>query len=374
MLKVASGTLTAVLCLVGFLAGGLRFSIGSLDGNDSVEVDSVTTIALGSALALGPLAALPAAMTALGQLLIRKERSVTLKLTVDRLVRSAVLAGLAGLAFESLRGHCSTPASLSSLPAVLATAALFRLGARWISREKLSTYSYAVSLGASYGLAGAVTAMQPFAVLSVSLPFAVALLGLLRQSQQIEVVEVVEAEESVEQELEDAEPNDKPSLLDTLTGLANQRYLEMFLQQEISRSERSGQPITVMLVDIDNFSQLNGKYGDEAADGCLAAIGSELRRMLREYDVVGRYKDDEFLIVLPETTASAGHETAARLHAKISGQILPHQATFSIGVATYPTYGTTVDDLLSSAHHALNRAKFSGKNSIRSCHELAKAS
>jgi diguanylate cyclase (GGDEF)-like protein len=148
----------------------------------------------------------------------------------------------------------------------------------------------------------------------------------------------------------------------------------MFLQQEISRSERSGQPITVLLVDIDDFRHLNAAEGKDAADRCLVAIGDELRGMVRDYDLVARHKDDEFVVVLPETDADAGHETAQRLHSALSGEILPLRARFSIGVATYPAHGASVDNLLSSAHHALNRAKFSGKNAVRSCHQLAKAS
>jgi len=166
----------------------------------------------------------------------------------------------------------------------------------------------------------------------------------------------------------------KPALLDPLTGLANERYLSMFLQQEISRSERSGQPMTVLLIDIDDFDRLNGTAGTDAGDQCITALGTSLRRMIRDYDLVARYKDDEFVVVLPEASATAGSETARRLHCALSGHILPSRARFSVGVATYPTHGTSVDDLLSSAHHALNRAKFSGKNTVRSCHELAKAS
>jgi diguanylate cyclase (GGDEF)-like protein len=184
------------------------------------------------------------------------------------------------------------------------------------------------------------------------------------------MAKTIEQESEIEEKPAEAA---KPSFTDPLTGLANQRYLEMFLQQEISRSERFGQPISIILIDIDDFEQLNQIDGQEAADRCLVAIGAGIRRMLREYDVIARYKDDEFVVVLPECDITAAHDAAARLHAALSGQVLPLRARFSAGVATYPAYGKTIDDLLSSAHHALNRAKFAGKNTIRSCHELAKA-
>jgi len=173
--------------------------------------------------------------------------------------------------------------------------------------------------------------------------------------------------------VESDETAPRPSLLDPLTGLANQRYLAIFLDQEISRSTRTGQPITVLLIDLDDFEGLNSTEGRDAGDRCIAALGTGIRGLVRDYDLAARYKDDEFAVVLPETDPDAGAETAERILSALSGRALPSRATFSIGVATYPQHGASADDLLSSAHHALNRAKFSGKNTVRSCHELAKA-
>lgn len=170
------------------------------------------------------------------------------------------------------------------------------------------------------------------------------------------------------------EETSRPSLIDPVTGLANQRYLEMFLEQEISRCERSKAAMTVLLIDIDDFGRLVASNSEDETNLCVAALGQAFREMLRAYDVVARYKDDEFVVVLPGTDIHTGTEIAGRMHGLLSGQILPLRARFSVGVAAYPEHGTSIDTLLGSAHHALNRAKFSGKNRVRGCHELAKAS
>lgn len=357
------GAVTAALCVVAFVAGGIRIAVGSMSSETMIAIDAGTAITFGAAIACGPIcAAGPAAMAALGRILLDTSHQEPFPRSVYRVTRLPVQGAITGLVFLALGGQTSDPTAIASLPAIFAAAVTFVLIDRLLSLDSPAFMSLWLSAGAGYGLGGATAILPQFAILAAALPVAVALLRLLHRR--------VRSSEQAQEKEEAA----KPSLIDPLTGLANQRYMEMFMSQEISRSERSGQPITVFLIDIDNFARLNESEGKDEGDRCLTALGGAIKDTVREYDLAARYKDDEFVVILPETDTAAGYEIANRLHATVSGQILPHRLTFSIGVAGYPTYGTTSDDLLSSAHHALNRAKFSGKNTIRSCHLLAKAS
>ncbi|MEN6372481.1 MAG: GGDEF domain-containing protein [Armatimonadota bacterium] len=360
----------AALSITAFIAGGIRVSLRSPSGTRKVEIDAGNAVVLGAALACGPVSAAgPAAMAALGRILLDFNHRDSFARSTYTVARMPVSAAIASLVFGWAGGNAAYTAGVESLPAALAAAAVYTVLDSALAGDIRLVKTRWLSAGLGYGLGCAVRTIPPFVMLVVILPVALTVLGLLRDARKVSKVEPepeAETEESPEEVV-------RTSFTDPLTGLANQRYLEMFLRQEISRAERTGHSISVILIDIDDFEQLNQVDGKEAADRCLVAIGTGVKRMLREYDVIARYKDDEFVVVLPECGIEAAHDAAARLHSALSGQVLPFRARFSAGVATYPSYGTSIDDLLSSAHHALNRAKFAGKNTIRSCHELAKA-
>lgn len=355
---------TASLSIIAFVLGGVRIAVSSASGDGEAEkVDTSSVIALGSALACGPAGSVgPAAMAALGELLFGPGERDTFWRSAYKVARLVVMAFLAGSVFVAFGGKTASPFDASSFPAALAAAVVYAIIGRILGVSQGSACGLAVALGIGYALGGAARALPVYSVLIPGLPIAVTVLVMLQRRHAPVMPEGLQTKEP------------KPSLIDPVTGLANQRYLEMFLHQETSRALRSGRPLTVLLIDIDDFRRTNEISGSSEADRSMAALGAGIKQMLREYDVVARYKDDEFVVVLPDTDADAGTETARRLHSALSGRILPLRISFSTGVATYPVHGTTVDNLLASAHHALNRAKFSGKNSVVSCLELAKAS
>jgi diguanylate cyclase (GGDEF)-like protein len=360
---------TVSLSALAFVAGGISLTIGSADGKRSIAVDTAGIIALGSALACGPVgAAGPSALAAIGGILLVSGRRYGLRRSIYDIARLPAQAAIAALAFTAAGGHIGAPVEVISFPAALAAMAVYAGSDRVLSKERASNRGLAVTSGLAYALSGTASALPPFVILAPALPLSIVLLSQLHRpkAQPVEV-EAVQCDEDVEEE----DPA-RASLLDAATGLANHRYLDMFLQQELSRAERFSQPISVLMVDIDNFTKLKSTNDPETIVAYMTAIGAGIKGMLRDYDIVARYKDDEFVIVLPETEAEEGSSTARRLHAALSGNVLPLRARFSVGVATYPTHGMTADNLLSSAHHALNRAKFSGKNTVLSCHELAK--
>lgn len=373
---------TFALCVLSFVAGGIRFAIGPTHGDRSVTVDAAGIVAAGAALACGPIgAAGPAAMAALGSILLVTTPPKELRQAVYQVGRLPVQAAFAGLVFTALGGQTSSPTTATSFVAAIIAMSTYVAADRMLSTERsTSFYGLSITAGFGFALSGTVGTLPSFAILAPALPLAFVLLMQLRRErktvQQAQFASQPEfrAEETLpEHPKEEIEPT-QTVMLDPVTNLANQRYLDVFLKQEISRAGRFGQKMTVLLIDIDDFTNANSVYGTDMGDNYVKALGTEVRKMLRDYDLVARYKEDEFVVVLPETVASAGFDTACRIHSALSGQVLPVRARFSIGVATFPEYGTTADDLLSSAHHALNRAKFSGKNTIQSCHKLAKAS
>lgn len=366
--KGSFDAVTAVLCVVAFICGGIKIKLGSPSSTRHIEMDVGSVVIIGAVLSCGPISAAgPAAMAALGRILLDFNHRDSLTGSVYTVARLPLQAALSGMILGWMGGNTAYPVDIESLPAALTAAAIYTALDWTLAGGIGSVRAYCLYIGMGYGVAGAIRSMPPYVFLIMTLPIAFTVLSLLSEAGKSR--KAVESQSEIEDKPAEAA---RPSLIDPLTGLANQRYLEMFLRQEISRSECSGQPISVILLDIDNFRQLNEANGSESADRCLVAIGAGIKHMLREYDVVARYKDDEFVIVLPECDINAASEAARRLHAALSRQVLPLRVGFSAGVASYPTYGTSADDLLSSAHHALNRAKFSGKNTVLSCRELAK--
>lgn len=161
---------------------------------------------------------------------------------------------------------------------------------------------------------------------------------------------------------------------DELTGLYNRKYLHVRLEAELSRSKRYKIPISCLLLDIDFFKVVNDMWGYEWGDVLLKEITEVLKRHARKEDIVTRYGDEEFIIVLPSTDEDNAYIFAERLRRDIErlefipeGEEERHPITISGGISCYP-YLESVEEnaqtLIRYAEHALYNAKRRGKNKI----------
>jgi diguanylate cyclase (GGDEF)-like protein len=148
---------------------------------------------------------------------------------------------------------------------------------------------------------------------------------------------------------------------DFLTGLPNARSICVHLEQEIARSRRSGNSVTVMLCDLNGFKNVNDNYGHLVGNKLLQEIAKNLKNACREYDQVGRLGGDEFVFVLPELTKDWAEELRPRLELAVeeAGRSVCQAkvVTASIGCAFYPKDGSTAEDLLSEADRRMYETK-----------------
>jgi diguanylate cyclase (GGDEF)-like protein len=156
---------------------------------------------------------------------------------------------------------------------------------------------------------------------------------------------------------------------DPLTGLYNRRYLDATLARELARSAREAQPLSLMLIDIDHFKQVNDRYGHQAGDEVLKQLAALLNEQARSTDVVCRFGGEEFLLLLPNMPQDMALERAEHWRANFAALTVPCglvqvQATLSIGIASYPEHGTLPDELIHHADLALYRAKADGRNRV----------
>ncbi len=166
----------------------------------------------------------------------------------------------------------------------------------------------------------------------------------------------------------------KSAICDELTGLYNRKYLHHRLDAEISRSKRYGTPVSCLLIDIDYFKIVNDMYGYDWGDVLLKKIAQMLSALVRKEDVLTRYGDEEFIVILPETTEQQARIFAERFRSDVEKmEFIPaneeerHQITISGGVSCYPCMEDVDEDantLIRYAEHALYNAKQSGKNKI----------
>lgn len=156
---------------------------------------------------------------------------------------------------------------------------------------------------------------------------------------------------------------------DPLTGLYNRRYLDATLARELARCEREGQPLSLMMIDIDHFKQVNDRHGHPAGDEVLKSLATLLQTQARTADAVCRYGGEEFLLLLPNMPSDIALQRAeqwrldfAASHVIFNGVRL--QATLSVGLACYPGQGSTAPELIRSADRALYHAKTQGRNQV----------
>jgi diguanylate cyclase (GGDEF)-like protein/PAS domain S-box-containing protein len=157
------------------------------------------------------------------------------------------------------------------------------------------------------------------------------------------------------------------AIRDPLTGLYNRRYLNDALNREIARAGRGGYPVSVVMIDIDDFKSLNDEFGHAMGDSILLGFAKQLMEQTRIEDTVCRYGGEEFLVVLPDVASGSAREITERWrgsfqdgHAVLTGRVI--HATISCGIAEYPACGNTVDELIASADKALYQAKAMGRN------------
>lgn len=159
--------------------------------------------------------------------------------------------------------------------------------------------------------------------------------------------------------------------IDHLTGLMNRRFFEKRLNIEYSRAAREGEPLSIIMVDIDNFKEINDIYGHQVGDRALKLFTSCLSANIRAYDFIGRYGGEEFIICLPNTNHEQARKIAERMRKETEDNPLrlvyleePIAITGSYGVATCKGYEEGIARLIRRADKAMYKAKRAGRNRV----------
>ncbi|MEO5694354.1 MAG: GGDEF domain-containing protein [Usitatibacter sp.] len=160
------------------------------------------------------------------------------------------------------------------------------------------------------------------------------------------------------------------AMLDPLTGAYNRRTFHEIAEREVARARRAGQPLSIVLLDIDNFRAVNEKIGHKAGDEVLQRFVEVVRSALRKEDMLVRYSDEEFLVLLPEVPGPGAVVVAGRIRRSVAGEPVlaageSFALTVSLGVAARLDEGPEgVDELLARASSALALAKERGRNRV----------
>lgn len=259
------------------------------------------------------------------------------------------------------------PAGSRYLVDILALAAIWslvRLGAALLSGDHVDTFlaggsSFAVMVSVGGILHVLVNAFQ-FRLESEQIRDGLAA-HASRLQQKRDMLKTVVAERTAELT--------RQATIDSLTGLANRRHFMERGNDEIERARRYHLPLTLLLLDIDHFKQINDRFGHPAGDKLLQVIAQACQSNARNVDLPGRLGGEEFALLMPETSAIAARLAAERLRRAITAippalSGVPHQVTASFGIVALKSYDTSVDSLLARADTALYRAKNGGRNRV----------
>jgi diguanylate cyclase (GGDEF)-like protein len=160
------------------------------------------------------------------------------------------------------------------------------------------------------------------------------------------------------------------AFVDYLTGLPNFRSLSERFEGEIKRATRYRRLLSLIMLDLDGFKEINDRFGHLAGNAALKHVAVLLRNFVRETDVVGRYGGDEFMILLPETPKHIAEKLAMDIRTLIAASPLPSQGdgplplTISLGMASFPRDAWTADSLMAEADSAMYSAKHAGRDKV----------
>ena len=167
-----------------------------------------------------------------------------------------------------------------------------------------------------------------------------------------------------------AEQAEELASRDSLTGLYNHRTFYALLEEETVRTLRFNRPVSLLMLDIDQFKAVNDTYGHQAGDVILKGLSDLLVKQARAVDRVCRYGGEEFTVILPETDADMAMQIAERLRAEVERQPIDIGGgrtvtiTVSVGVATYPQQADSLEEVVKAADVALYAAKQAGRNRV----------
>jgi diguanylate cyclase (GGDEF)-like protein len=167
---------------------------------------------------------------------------------------------------------------------------------------------------------------------------------------------------------------EQENITDPLSGVYNRRYLDRRLEEEFDRGKRYETPLSILMIDIDHFKQINDQFGHQAGDHVLGFLGKLTLNSIRASDISARYGGDEFLIIAPNAPVSMADTIAERLRSHVEshelvltsdpGRRQEIRVTVSIGVATCSQKTESIQKLLKDADAALYRAKQAGRNRV----------
>ncbi|HEX9424114.1 MAG TPA: sensor domain-containing diguanylate cyclase [Pyrinomonadaceae bacterium] len=156
------------------------------------------------------------------------------------------------------------------------------------------------------------------------------------------------------------------ALTDSLTGCYNRRSFELQLERDLHMATRMRQPLSLIMLDFDNFKDINDQAGHETGDVALRLLAEALRCELRAVDTAARFGGDEFVVILPQATTEGAVIVAERLRKRVEQLEVPGfgRVTSSFGVATFPTHASSRDSLVVAADRALYDSKNGGRNRV----------
>jgi len=157
--------------------------------------------------------------------------------------------------------------------------------------------------------------------------------------------------------------------VDELTGLYNRRFVEEYARKLIAMARRQGQPLGIIMMDLDHFKEVNDVYGHEVGDRVLRQFAKTVTHALREANVAARFGGEEFVVVLPETLPQGCMLVAERIRKAVERMVVPSGTerplpplTVSLGIAVYPEHGQGLEELLQASDKALYESKRAGRN------------